>query len=925
MGALVEVFRAVSRSDGRPVALKRLMPSFCDNADVVAMLHAEARLARAFDHAAITKVADVGDVGGVHFIAYEYVHGRDLRAIQQRGGALSIEVALYVALELCGALAHAHSRCDAAGRALRVVHRDVSPQNVLVSLDGAVKLTDFGIALVEGWIPRPGDDEVVGTVGYMSPEQVTGAPLDARSDLYSLGVCLWEMVTGKRLFEGPRSLDVMERIAAGHVPDPRALSAEISPELSRIVLKALAKMPDRRYSTADQLRDDLLELARAEGRLVDPTPVARYVRHLFPEAAAEGAAFREECLNMADNKGGSDLDVFEGLAKKAPRSAVPGLAPPSTQPRQRTLMGGLGPGALPPPPSTLTGGMGVPLPPPLMPPPGQHSAALPPLAPPPARTGTLPPVVPPPHRPPTSTPVPPPLPASALPLPAPLPPPQARSPAKHTGDHPKQRAGKGGASADMDWDDEEESTHVYDKQEMGPSTGPRPAAGSPASIPRSAAALLASSGGAAAPAINRVSAVAPAPQHIPSAPPAPAPTPAQPAPPSSNEEATAIRPRPVAVQAGDSSKAGVILGGLALVAVLAMAVFLFLLPKKGELTVDIKPPSGASIAKAEVFIDGQKRCDTVPCIVRDLEAGAKSVKVIAPDFPLREAVEIVEAGKKKLVLITFDGLSGPAPSGTPTAVSGATGLKATSPQQGAKIFVDGAEKGVLPVELTIAPGAHKVRFEAGERYEKLEQTVNIVQGQLKDLGSVALKVLKGQVTLELVTQGASVTLVNANKMEKRLPDKLWKTPPVKLDIDPTEGWKLVASKKGHEDFTQALTFDDGQAEKTIRIELPEAGQAPPPVVAANPQPKPEAAQPKPTSEPAAAPPVAGGAATLNINSIPVSKVILDGRPLGSTPKVGVSVPAGSHTVTFIHPELGKKSLTVTVKAGETKTAAVKFN
>ncbi|MCC6555202.1 MAG: PEGA domain-containing protein, partial [Polyangiaceae bacterium] len=413
---------------------------------------------------------------------------------------------------------------------------------------------------------------------------------------------------------------------------------------------------------------------------------------------------------------------------------------------------------------------------------------------------------------------------------------------------------------------------------------------------------------------------------IPSAPPAPALSPPSAHPPSRSEEATAIRPRPV-VQTGGGSKAGVILGGLALVVVLAMAVFLFL-PKKGGLTVDIKTPTGASVAKAEVFIDGQKRCDTVPCVVRDLDAGSKTVKVIAPDFPPRDAVEIVEGGKEKLVMITLEGSSGPAPSGTPSS-SGATGFKAASAQQGVKVFVDGAEKGTLPVELTLAPGAHKVRFEGGERFEKLEQTVDVTQGQMKDLGNVALKVVKGQVTLELVTQGAAVTLVNSKKAEKRLPDALWKTPPVKLDIDPTEGWKLVASKKGFDDFTEALTFDDGQAEKTIRIELAETGKAPPATATPGPAPGPgpgptAAAPPKSGGEPATPPAAGGGAATLNINSIPVSKVVLDGRPLGSTPKVGVSVPPGSHTVTFIPPDLGKKSITVTAKAGETKTAAVKF-
>lgn len=639
---------------------------------------------------------------------------------------------------------------------------------------------------------------------------------------------------------------------------------------------------------------------------------------------------------MSDDKGGSDLDVFEGLRKKQQPTAIPGLTPPpQNQPRQRgnTLLGGLG--GLPPPPTTVPGGAAAPLPPPMppptatpLPPPvgaGPAAAPLPPVTPPPARapTGSLPPVTPPPARPPTATPLPPPPGAAAAPLPPVVPPP-ARPPAKTAEEAPKQRA-KGGPSVDMDWDDEEESTHVYDKATTDPvgPTGPRPAAGNRSAIPGSAAALLASSGGAAAPAARAPTPAPPPPAPHSAPPPAAAAQPAASPPSRRSEEATAVRPRPV-VQTGGGSKAGIVLGGLALVAVLGMGVFL-LLPKKGDLKIDVKTPPGVTIAKAEVFVDGQKKCDTVPCTVRDLEAGSKAVKVIAPELPPQDATGVVEGNKESLVLVDFS--SAPAAATKPPS-SSITGFKAASSQSGVKVFVDGAEKGTLPLELPLPPGSHKIRFEAGDRYEKREQTVEIAQGQLNDLGSVALKVVKGQVTLELATDGAAVTLVNAKNSEKRLPDALWKTPPVKLDIDPSEGWKVVAKKKGLDDFTQALTFEDGQAEKTIRIQLNETGKEPVATAPTTPAPGPGPAPgpaPGPTAKPettAQAP--ASGAATLNINSIPVSKVVLDGRPLGSTPKVGVSVPPGSHTVTFIHPEKGKKSVTVTVKAGETKTAAVKF-
>jgi serine/threonine-protein kinase len=309
-------------------------------------------------------------------------------------------------------------------------------------------------------------------------------------------------------------------------------------------------------------------------------------------------------------------------------------------------------------------------------------------------------------------------------------------------------------------------------------------------------------------------------------------------------------------------------------------------------------------------------------VVYDLAPGPKTIKVLSSDIATQAPVtESVEAGKERMVLITVE-----------SAVAG-TGFKATSEQQNIKVFVDGSEKGTLPAELKdLTAGSHKVRFDGGERFEKHEQTVEVAASQMKDLGAIKLKVIKGQATIEVVTKGASVTLVRelrGKKITKKVPDG---SGAIKLDIDPSEGWKLVATKRGFQDFIADLSFADGQAEKSIRIELAEEGKVaatpPAPAAPAAPAPAPVAAAPPPAAAATAAAdkqPAASGAGTLNMNSIPVSKVVLDGKPLGSTPKVGVSVPAGTHSVTFIHPDLGKKSVSVQIKSGETKTAAVKFD
>jgi serine/threonine-protein kinase len=521
--------------------------------------------------------------------------------------------------------------------------------------------------------------------------------------------------------------------------------------------------------------------------------------------------------------------------------------------------------------------------------------------------------------------------ASATALPPPAAPPVAVSVA------PAPPEKKAKAPGDMDWDEEDGATHVFAGAQNEPATsGPRPAAG----VTGSAAALLAGSGGQAAkPALG---------VHTPLTMPPPSaapPTEPSPARPPRVEEATVVRARPTQATAS-GGKAGVIFGVISLVVVLGLAVFL-LMPRKGQLKIDVKSATGGPIAKAEIYIDGQKKCDTTPCVVADLEPGSKNIKIIAPDYALIEQVESIEAGQEKVVLIPLIAGAVTQPTAAPVGPQ-VTGLKIGGSQQGVKVFVDGAEKGTLPLDLKdIAPGTHKIRLEGGDRYEKLEQSVDIVAGQVKDLGALKLKVLKGQVTLDLITQGANVSLIKEDggkKTEKKLPAAVWKSPPVKIDIDASEKWKLVATKKGFDELTQEISFEDGQAEKTIRIELAEAGKAPPAVAVGsinNPSgndktpptsPGTGGDKPPPTAGTGTAPggdkpPPAGtggGNGTLNINSIPVSKVVLDGRPLGSTPKVGVSVSAGSHTVTFIHPELGKKSVTVQVKAGETKTAAVKF-
>ncbi len=294
IGAIGEVFRAISKKDGSVVALKRLMPYVCEDREVLEMLYREASIARSLEHPNIAKVVDAGEFNGVHFIAYAYVHGCDLRTLVERaarsGEMIPLDIALYVVMCVADALAYVHARQSPNGKALGLVHRDVSPSNILVSRDGDVKLTDFGIAYIDGRLERTPAGQIKGTFSYMSPEQATGGTVDGRSDIFSLGVCFWELVTGKRLFDGVRLENVLRRIASGSVESPRTFTNRVSPDLERIILKSLAQESAQRYADADQLHSDVADLARVENLALDNRRLAHYVRSLFPEVAAESAA-----------------------------------------------------------------------------------------------------------------------------------------------------------------------------------------------------------------------------------------------------------------------------------------------------------------------------------------------------------------------------------------------------------------------------------------------------------------------------------------------------------------------------------------------------------------------------------------------------------------------------------------------------------
>ncbi|HEY7369894.1 MAG TPA: TonB family protein [Thermoanaerobaculia bacterium] len=264
-GGMAELYKA--RRSGvegfqKIVAIKKILPHLANNEEFLAMFADEAKLAAHLNHPNIVHIYDLGKIdGGGYFIAMEYVEGRDLRAIlesaRQMDTPLPVPLAVYVAAKVASALDYAHRRREADGRELGIVHRDVSPQNILISYEGEIKLCDFGIAKAASKASQTQSGALKGKVQYMSPEQAWGRPIDRRSDLFSLGVVLSEMLTGERLFRGEADLTVLEKVRAAEVRPPSTVNPEVPPNLDAIVMKALAREPEDRYANSSDLLRDL--------------------------------------------------------------------------------------------------------------------------------------------------------------------------------------------------------------------------------------------------------------------------------------------------------------------------------------------------------------------------------------------------------------------------------------------------------------------------------------------------------------------------------------------------------------------------------------------------------------------------------------------------------------------------------------------
>jgi len=289
-GGMAEVFRATDKAKNHIVALKRILPQIAEDEEFVQMFEDEARIASQLEHPHIARMLDFGRIDDSYYIAFEYVNGRDLRALFDRcvrmGEFPPLPFLLYTFARIGEGLAYAHARRDDNGQPQSIVHRDVSPQNIMVSFDGDVKLIDFGIAKAAGKLSRTQVGTLKGKFGYMAPEQIRGTEIDHRTDLFSLGICMWELLTLERLFYAENELLVLEKVRSATIAPPSTKNRDVPPELDRIVLKALAKDVRERYGAAKDVYRDLDKLAKSIEGTATREDIARYMRRAFPESLA---------------------------------------------------------------------------------------------------------------------------------------------------------------------------------------------------------------------------------------------------------------------------------------------------------------------------------------------------------------------------------------------------------------------------------------------------------------------------------------------------------------------------------------------------------------------------------------------------------------------------------------------------------------
>ncbi len=332
-GGMAEVFVGRAMSVGgieRPVAVKRILPSLTKKPKFGRMFLDEARLSMLLTHANIVQVFDVGRAADTYFIVMEYVDGWNLRRVFSRASELGFRIPLplasFIMMEVCKGLAHAHEKRDENGRSLGIVHRDISPPNILISRSGEVKIVDFGLAKAVTQVELTDPGIVKGKFSYLSPEAAQGQLVDARADIFSAGTILFELLSNRQLFRGQNEAETLEQVRTMEPPPLSRLNHEVPPDFDAIVRRSLAKDPRRRFQSARELGEELASFLVSHNVKVTAYDLAAMLRTLFddPEglhrphpAVRIRGLIEEEIANLASigelqriaEEGGQPLDL----------------------------------------------------------------------------------------------------------------------------------------------------------------------------------------------------------------------------------------------------------------------------------------------------------------------------------------------------------------------------------------------------------------------------------------------------------------------------------------------------------------------------------------------------------------------------------------------------------------------------------------
>ena len=325
-GGMAEIFLALQRGEEgfqKPVVLKRILPALAEDASFVRMLVDEAHIASTLNHSNLVQVLDLGKSGEQYFLVLEFVDGWSLEQVRRRALKaklkLPMPLALGIVAALCRGLAYVHTRTR-NGEPLHIVHRDVTPQNVLLSQQGEVKLADFGIAKAVGKSEKSATGVIKGKFAYMSPEQSRGWPLDARSDLFSVGSLLYLLVTGRKPFDGPTDLDVIMQVRRARPDKPSTLVRELNVDVERLINRALRADVAKRWQSAEQMADRIDAILLKLGQPSGPAPLKRWLETLSARDGAKppvAEAGKASDPSIAIELGSLDIELQEVAAAPA--------------------------------------------------------------------------------------------------------------------------------------------------------------------------------------------------------------------------------------------------------------------------------------------------------------------------------------------------------------------------------------------------------------------------------------------------------------------------------------------------------------------------------------------------------------------------------------------------------------------------------